>query len=229
MAALPADLRRRDRERWLSVLWAPAGVRAGLAAIHAFDCEQERIVATIGEPMMGEMRLAWWRERVEDLVAGQPPRGHPILMALAAARDAGADLRPLARTGDGLAPLLWDEPLEALALATLRGSALVAALASAGGMRLGADACAGPGRRIGLAAMLRAERWGERGPRIAGLALAALNTSAPMGRATRMPAFLGTLDALAAEDCDRAATGRRLRVAGGAGRQWRMAKAALGW
>ena len=41
------------------------------------------MVATTTEPALGAIRLAWWRERLEELDAGVPPPGEPRLSAIA--------------------------------------------------------------------------------------------------------------------------------------------------
>jgi phytoene synthase len=41
-----------------------------------------RIAGAVSQQLMGEIRLAWWREQVEALFAGAPVR-HPVLEALA--------------------------------------------------------------------------------------------------------------------------------------------------
>ncbi len=78
-----ALVRERDRDRYVATLWAPAAARAGLFALHALDLELMAVVRTTTEPMLGQIRLAWWRERLEGLDAGAVP-AQPVLEALAA-------------------------------------------------------------------------------------------------------------------------------------------------
>lgn len=78
---ITAELQARDRDRWLVCLYAPASARAGLIALFALDCELAQLVASTTEPMLGEIRLAWWRERLEELDAGKAP-AQPLLLAL---------------------------------------------------------------------------------------------------------------------------------------------------
>lgn len=75
-----------ERDRYLTALLAPPEVRDDLIALAAFAGEVGRIPATISEPMIGAIRLQWWRDTVE--AAGRTPAlrsGHPIADALAAA------------------------------------------------------------------------------------------------------------------------------------------------
>ena len=49
-------LKLGDRERYLSVLFAPKEKRSSLAALYAFNLEIARIRETVHEPMIGEIR-----------------------------------------------------------------------------------------------------------------------------------------------------------------------------
>jgi phytoene synthase len=78
---ITAELQARDRDRWLACLYAPASARGGLIALFALDLELAQLVASTTEPMLGEIRLAWWRERLAELDAGKAP-AQPLLVAL---------------------------------------------------------------------------------------------------------------------------------------------------
>ncbi len=80
-------VRRDDPDRYLAALFAPETVRARLWALYAFNAEIARIPASVTEPVIGEMRLAWARDAVSDLYASPPRvRRHPVYEALAALR-----------------------------------------------------------------------------------------------------------------------------------------------
>ena len=53
-------------------------------SLYAFNYEIARIAETVHEPMLGDIRLAWWRETVEGARAGTP-RDHDVARALARA------------------------------------------------------------------------------------------------------------------------------------------------
>ena len=72
-----------DHDRFLTVLLAPAGKRDALLALYAFNVEIARIAELVSEPMMGHIRLQWWRETVEGIDRGET-RGHPVAEAMAA-------------------------------------------------------------------------------------------------------------------------------------------------
>jgi phytoene synthase len=52
-------------------------------ALHGLDLELESVVAGTTEPMIGAIRLAWWREALQGLDAGKVP-AQPLLQLIAA-------------------------------------------------------------------------------------------------------------------------------------------------
>src|SRR5690606_14627189 len=76
------EVRRRDHDRFLTALLAPADRRAALFALYAFNAEIARVREAVSEPMLGQIRLQWWRETVEALTRGEV-RGHEAAAALA--------------------------------------------------------------------------------------------------------------------------------------------------
>lgn len=83
---LDQTVRRADPDRWLASRFiADADQRADVVALYAFNNELAHVAEAVREPLMGEIRLTWWREAVEELFAGRPPRGHPVIQALATA------------------------------------------------------------------------------------------------------------------------------------------------
>jgi phytoene synthase len=135
-AILPEDPRGRaaasDRDRYLAVLHAPAAAQAGLFALFALDLELAQVVASTTEPLLGEIRLAWWREQLDRLDTAPAP-AQPTLAALK------ADVVPCGVTGRSLEPLedaflalLLDPAFDDIALeryVRLRGGTLFAAAA----------------------------------------------------------------------------------------------------
>jgi 15-cis-phytoene synthase len=68
-------------DRYLAALLAPSAARDDLIAVAAFAGEIARIPLFVTEPMMGRIRLQWWREAIENKADG----GNPIASALIAA------------------------------------------------------------------------------------------------------------------------------------------------
>lgn len=81
-AELIAAAQNADADRWLAAQFADAPTRMRLAALYALADEINRIPERISEPMVGEIRLAWWREAIETAVndPDAAPR-HPMLAA----------------------------------------------------------------------------------------------------------------------------------------------------
>ncbi|MBI3451588.1 MAG: squalene/phytoene synthase family protein [Rhodospirillales bacterium] len=78
------QVRRFDRERYLTTLFAPEPLRAHLLALYAFNLEIAKIRETVSEPLLGHIRLQWWRDALADIHI-DPIRPHPVVIALAAA------------------------------------------------------------------------------------------------------------------------------------------------
>ena len=79
-------VRRVDPDRWLASRFiADAAARADVVALYAFNHELARVAGAVREPLMGEIRLTWWREAMDEVAAGKSPRKHPVVEALAAA------------------------------------------------------------------------------------------------------------------------------------------------
>lgn len=81
---LDSEVRRADEDRWLASRFASARVRPRLIAVYALVHELARARAVVAQPVLGEMRLTWWREATEAALAGAAA-AHPVLQALAAA------------------------------------------------------------------------------------------------------------------------------------------------
>lgn len=76
-----ALLREADRDRYLSVLYAPEDKRGALAALYAFNAEIARIRDLVHEPLPGEVRLQWWRDLINGEERGSAD-AHPVAAAL---------------------------------------------------------------------------------------------------------------------------------------------------
>src|SRR5215469_14873091 len=78
-------LRQHDRDRFLTALFAPAERREDLFALYAFNYEVARVREVVTEPLLGRIRLEWWRESLDAIYAGAPVRRHEVVEPLAAA------------------------------------------------------------------------------------------------------------------------------------------------
>lgn len=142
-----AIVRDGDFGAYAATLFAPAAARPHLLALYAFDIELARVRDLVSDPMVGELRLQWWRDAVEN-----PERAdvlaHPVAHALHEAAAYGK-LPTDALTGliDARIDDLYDDPIPSLA-------ALEARLGAAASVRLRlATLIAAAGRDPGGAAV----------------------------------------------------------------------------
>jgi len=111
----------------LAVSYAPVGSRAALDALFALDTALGNVLRTTREPLVGQMRLAWWREALQGLDASGAP-AEPVLRSLTAA------VLPLGIAGGTLSEMVeaWEPLLGDIGTgaihdhARLRGRALFA-------------------------------------------------------------------------------------------------------
>ena len=76
-------IRRVDPDRWLSSRFvANASTRADVIALYAYDHELARAPQVASNPLLGEIRLSWWREVLDEAFDGRPARPHPTVQAL---------------------------------------------------------------------------------------------------------------------------------------------------
>ncbi|MGH7116725.1 MAG: phytoene/squalene synthase family protein [Stellaceae bacterium] len=78
-----ALVRRHDRDRYQTALFAPAARREALFALYAFNYEIARLREIVTQPTLGRIRLEWWRENIVACYNGGPVRRHPVVQALA--------------------------------------------------------------------------------------------------------------------------------------------------
>jgi len=92
---LMTELRRDDRDRFLTVLLAPAAARGDLLALYTFNVEIARIPEGVSEPILGRMKVQWWRDQLTAIGEGRGvPAGHPGAVALERLVKAQPGLRP---------------------------------------------------------------------------------------------------------------------------------------
>lgn len=149
----------------LALSYAPAAARAAVRALLLLDNRLATILRQGGEPVMAQIKLAWWRDRLGE----NPqlwPKGEPLLEALRQWPADPAQLLPLVNGWEGLlgeeltiAAIEEFAQGRALAWAALvpearRGAVMAAARAWALGdlaLNLGQAEEAGAARRLALA------------------------------------------------------------------------------
>ena len=109
----------------LAIAYAPVELRPLLSLLLEFDARLADIVARSTEPLIGQMKLAWWR----DALAAEPerrPKGEPLFAQLDSIPD--KQLEPvLLELVDAWEALLVGEAVDAFAAA--RGRAIFSSYA----------------------------------------------------------------------------------------------------
>lgn len=128
-------------ERRLALAYAPAAFRADNLAVFLLDLRLSRLVTQRREPLLTQVRLAWWRDRLAE----EPTGFHHDEPLLSLLEDWGPHRARLTALVDGWEALLVDHPIPDAAIDLFaRGRAQAfAALAE----RCGASACAAEARR----------------------------------------------------------------------------------
>jgi NADH dehydrogenase [ubiquinone] 1 alpha subcomplex assembly factor 6 len=80
-----AALRRHDPDRYLTTLFAPADRREALVALYLFNFEVAKTREIVREPLLGRIRLQWWREAIDEIYRGAKIRRHEVVEPLAEA------------------------------------------------------------------------------------------------------------------------------------------------
>lgn len=159
LEACAETLREQDPDRFGAVLIAAPGDRPKLLTLYALNLELARAPFQSNEPMLAEMRLQWWIDRLVEMGDGAAPPLHDVLTPLwdVWGTDAGG-LVPLAesrRRDCSRAPFAG--PDEALAYVDATAGGLMWAAASALGVpEIAHPVVADQARGAGLAAWLRA-------------------------------------------------------------------------
>lgn len=167
---LAETLRRQDRPRFLLTLFAAPDLRADLTALYAFNLEVAKTRETVREPLLGRIRLEWWREAIEEIYEGHPRR-HETVEALAATiRRHALPRAPFDRLIDAREADLEPGPFEDLAALTGYIDATSVALVALAARILGGDppeaALSAAGRAHGFAGLLLAMAWRARHGRV---------------------------------------------------------------
>lgn len=103
----------------LALSYTPRSARLPTLAVMALDMRLAGIVRATHEPLLGQIRLAWWRDRLGEAPTSWP-HGEPVLEALA---EWGDDAARLAVLVDGWEALLGDDGARVERLSTARSSA----------------------------------------------------------------------------------------------------------
>ena len=140
-ALLAQDLRRHDYERYLLSLVAPRIARRALWAALAFNAELARIPDQVSQAVLGQMRLAWWRDATLKALRQGECGGNPVLLGLQTSAAAGLlEEAALISLVDGHERLLLRDPEASLETLDSDAGEIGVALARLRLQALGVDA-----------------------------------------------------------------------------------------
>lgn len=88
-------------EQRLALSYAPTGSRAAVLTLLALDNRLAAILRQGGEPVIAQIKLAWWRDRLEESPEAWP-KGEPLLESLRQWPADPAQLLPLVNGWEGL-------------------------------------------------------------------------------------------------------------------------------
>lgn len=156
------QVRRQDRDRYLTALFAPAELREDLLALYAFNLEVAKTAEVVSEAMVGRIRLQWWREAIGEIYAidGARPRAHGVVVPLAQAVERhGLPRAPFERLIDAReADLDVEPPADLAALEAYAEDTAASLFALALGV-LGSPADRGPAAQAAQAAQHLGIAW----------------------------------------------------------------------
>jgi phytoene synthase len=97
-------------DRDLVRLYWPARLRHAFDALFAIDDAMRDVIAKTSEPALAAIKLAWWRERLQDLDAGKAPAEPRLQAAMDQLLPRGITGAALAGLEEGWATLLEPHP-----------------------------------------------------------------------------------------------------------------------
>ncbi|MDP5307235.1 squalene/phytoene synthase family protein [Paracoccus spongiarum] len=152
-------VRQQDPDRFGAVLVAAADQRPALVTLYALNLEIARAPFQSAEPMLAEMRLQWWIDRLAEMGRGTAPPLHDVLTPLW--QEWGRGAGELAGLAEARRRDCTREPLAGVEAVVSHVDATAGALMWTAAQRLGAPAAArgviaDHALGAGLAAWLRA-------------------------------------------------------------------------
>ena len=76
-------VREHDPDRFLLTMLMPPTYREDLLTLFAFYYEVAKTREVVSETVLGQIRLKWWQESIEEIYKGGAVREHEIVQALA--------------------------------------------------------------------------------------------------------------------------------------------------
>lgn len=79
-----AALEAFDPDRFVSLFFVPRRCRRDVLALYSLELEVSRIATQVREPMIAQIRYAWWRDQIDALYAGRSVTAPVLLMLVPA-------------------------------------------------------------------------------------------------------------------------------------------------
>lgn len=176
LSAMGELAQRHDPDEFLAALFLPALLREDFFTLIALRFELASIKPKVSEPLLGQIRLQWWREAIEGLAFDKKPAAHPVLEAVHRLVAHQARVKPMLLTlveafeSDFAEQIEYLPRMQAYWLAKLHIAGLsdtvhgksLAACTSAEALRAQLQAGQAPAGYLQLAARLREELGAEK-------------------------------------------------------------------
>ena len=78
-----ARLAQTDPDRVRAAQLATPEDRDALMVLYAFHAELAKVPELVSEPLIGQIRYQWWRDALDEVYSGKPPRKHEVVLPLA--------------------------------------------------------------------------------------------------------------------------------------------------
>ena len=110
------NLKIMDPDRYYAFRYASETRRDLFSILAAWQATLRLVPNQVSAPPLGEIRLQWWRDAIDEIVTGKPIRAHPFVQEMARA---GEHLSPsewahienaIKSLADARARLLYDDP-----------------------------------------------------------------------------------------------------------------------
>jgi 15-cis-phytoene synthase len=118
----------------LAIAYAPQRAKAAFALLLRFDARFAGIIANASEPLIAQMKIAWWRDAIMASV-GARPKGEPLLSSLFELDDPAIN-QAIVRLADAWESLVGEDQWPAATVdsfAQMRGQAVFQAYATLSG------------------------------------------------------------------------------------------------
>ena len=106
-----------DADRALALTYVPTLKRAAIEALWRLDVALGQAIAGGREPLISQIKLAWWRDALEKLDSARPPAEPVLESAAAAILPSGVTGSALSKMEEGWTGLLSQDPLSEAELA----------------------------------------------------------------------------------------------------------------